>query len=59
MAVFAPGLKFTYYVEIVKVGVVRGVFRIQSNIYDEAFLRKLFSKTIFAKKVHRRCSSGF
>ena len=43
----------------------RGVFRTHSNIYDAAFLRiKLTANylkllTIFAKKLHRRCSTGF
>ena len=34
---------------------LRGVFRIQSNNCDGAFLLKL---TIFSKKLHRRCLTG-
>ena len=43
--------------------VVRGVFRTQSNIYDGAFFAKIVNAQkpliISAKKLHRRCSTGF
>ena len=35
----------------------RGAFRIHSDIYDGVFYEKLL--TIFTKKLHRRCSTGF
>ena len=39
----------------------RGVFRIQSNIYDEAFFSKIVNSfqplTIFSKKLQRTCST--
>ena len=35
------------------------LFRTQWNIYDEAFWERLKLLTIFAKKRHCRCSTGF
>ena len=41
----------------------RGVFRNQSNIYDGVFFAKIVNGfkplTIFAKKLHHRCLTGF
>ena len=41
----------------------RGVFRTQSGIYDGTFfvtiVNKFSSLTIFPKKLHRKCSTGF